>query len=153
MRRMRHFVLVLAVLGAAFGAPIASAADRTPFVAVVTEEFCGPVTTCGTALTSAGRATVGTVITSFDPLPSGCFADSHTTTLTYDDSSTLAIAISGTLCPTAFPNFRLTGTWTVAGGTGRFAGATGSGVVGSFRQNGPIHAVIVGTMKVQGGDG
>lgn len=63
-----------------------------------------------------------TVITAFVPLPS-----------------------PGTLCPTTFPNFAFTGTYEVVGGTGEFAAATGSGFVRALRENGPIHAVFVGT--------
>lgn len=147
MRCVRVFAMVLAICGASFSiAPVASASETMPFGAVITEDFCGRGVTCGTAVTLFGPATVRSVITSFTPLPSGCFSDHHTSTLTFADGSTLANAIVGTLCPTTFPNFRLKGTYSVTGGTGRFAGATGSGFVKAFRENGPIHAVLVGTL-------
>lgn len=146
MSRVRVFAMILAICGATFAiAPVASASETMPFGAVITEDFCEPGVTCGTAVTLFGRATVRSVITSFTPLPSGCFSDHHISTLTFADGSTLANAIVGTLCPTTFPNFRLEGTYSVTG-TGRFAGATGSGFVRAFRENGPIHAVLVGTL-------
>ena len=137
---------VLAVVGTAFvNAPAASASER--FAAVTTEEFCAPGVTCGTAVTSLGPATVRTVITSFFPLPSGCFHDEHTTTLTYADDSTLVLAIVGTLCP--FPVVRFTGTYSVAGGTGQFIGATGSGFDRATRPAvGPIRSQLVGDLAL-----
>jgi hypothetical protein len=149
MRRIGLIAVSLAIVGAALVvAPIASASD-TRFSAAGTEDFCAPLTTCGTAATPFGNATVRTVITSFVPLPSGCFSDHHTSTLTFADESTLAIAIAGTLCPTSsFPNFTLTGNYEVVGGTDQFAGATGSGFARAFRENGPIHTLLVGTLSL-----
>ena len=103
--------------------------------------------TCGTAVTTAGRATVATALDEFTPVSPTCFRDRHTSTLTYRDGSTLVVAITGTLCsPAGPPNFTLTGTYAVTGGTGRFADASGRGVVVAARHDGPIHEVLAGTL-------
>jgi hypothetical protein len=128
-------------------APAALASESSAFAAVIVEDFCQPGVLCGTAATADGRATVSTVINSFVPAPNGCFLDTHTSTLTFGDASTLAVTINGTLCPTNnLPNFTLQGSYSAAGGTGRFTTATGSGSVRGFRQNGPIHEVLTGTL-------
>lgn len=156
MRRIAVLTAMLTIVFAAVAvaiAPVASASESSAFAAVITEDFCAPATTCGTAVGSLGPATVRSVITKFFRLPSGCFHDEHTTTLTQEDGSSVAFAIVGTLCQTTAPNFRLTGTYAVAGGTGRFTGATGTGFIRAFRENGPIHALAVGTLVLPDNDG
>jgi hypothetical protein len=95
-----------------------------------------------------GKATVETTVTGFTPLPSGCFADTHTTTVDFKrDGNALVLDIVGTLCPTGGPNFTFSGTYSITGGTGDFAGATGSGTVTSVRQDGPIDSEFAGTVN------
>ena len=109
-----------------------------------TADLCGTVKTHG-----FGKGTVETVITGFAPPPSGCFADQHTTTLFLKrDADSLVLDIDGALCPTGGPNFTFSGTYTVAGGTGDFAGATGSGSVASTRQDGPIATGLSGALQL-----
>lgn len=117
------------------------------FSAAVTEEFCGPGVTCGSAVTSLGPAAVTTVITAFYPLPSGCFGDGHVSTLAFSDGSTLVLTVVGELCPTVV-GFQFAGTFTAAGGTGRFEGVSGDGIVRASRARGPIHAVFEGTITL-----
>ena len=156
---IRVLVMATTVIGlVAFGSSPASATaiQSRPFAAVVTEDFsaaCQPGATCGTAVTPYGSATILTVITAFSYLPSGCFSDEHTSTLTFADGSTLALAVAGTLCPTAFPNFKFKGTYSVASSvsSGRFGGATGAGLVRSIRENGPIHGVFLGAISLPNG--
>ena len=146
MKKICQVAAILATVAAAFTVAPAASAESVRFAAAGTEEFCAPGVTCGTASTRYGHATVRTVITFFAPLPSGCFRDEHTSTFTFDDGSTLVVAISGTLCPTNFfPNFSFTGTYEIVGGTGQFAGATGTGLVRALRENGPIHTLLFGT--------
>ncbi len=64
--------------------------------------------------------------------PASCpngFAATHSDTLTASDGSRVHMTISETSCPRpADPStYDCTGTYTVTGGTGRFASATGSG--------------------------
>ncbi|MCC6267490.1 MAG: hypothetical protein IT300_07970 [Dehalococcoidia bacterium] len=121
-----------------------------PLVAAITEDFCGPWITCGDSHGTFGPATVESVITGFEPLPNGCFYDTHTTTLTFADASELALDIVGQLCPTEGSNFRFLGTFSVAtdGNSGRFTGATGAGSVLAFRENGPIHGLLIGRISL-----
>lgn len=123
---------------------------RTPYTAAVTEEFCGPGVTCGTAVGNFGPATVSSVITYFAWVPaSGCFSDHHTSTLSFSDGSQLVLAVVGELCPTRGGNFTFSGSYAVAGeSTGLFSGATGSGSVQALRENGPIHAVFQGSIAL-----
>lgn len=161
MRQIRLLLVTVALVSAGLFATVASASapPAKPFAAAVTEDFspsCAPRATCGTAVTPYGSATVLSRITSFVRLPSGCFSDHHTSTLTFADGSTLALAVVGTLCPTDFlGNFRFSGSYSVPQGlsTGRFSEATGSGLVLAFRNNGPIHAVFVGTISLSPGQG
>ena len=106
------------------------------------------VDTCGTAQASRfGHGVVGTVITAFSRLPSGCFHDEHTTTIDFENGrGSLTVAIAGTLCPTGGRNFSLDGSYTVEGGTGVFEGAGGSGAVWAARDNGPITSEFEGTI-------
>jgi hypothetical protein len=74
------------------------------------------------------------------PLPNGCSSvDAQATVTLRDGSGSLTLAIDGTVCfpgnsqeaPGALKSFgnpfTATGTFTISGGTGVFAGATGSG--------------------------
>ena len=159
MSRLVRFVGLWTVASAlvVLGIPTAASA-KDGFRALLTEDFafygCSvPVNPtvfdlCGTATTNRGDASLTTVITSFAPLPSGCFADSHTTVLTFrgEHHDTVSFDISGTLCPTGGPNFSFSGKYKVAGGTGEYRKARGSGDVIGARQNGPIHTQLTGTL-------
>ena len=107
-------------------------ADRGPgFDATVTEDFVfrgctfavdpTAVDLCGSATTNLKRyraASTTTVITGFSPLPSGCYVDTHTTTLAFADreQSTISLDIVGVLCPTGGGNFTFSGTYAVSRG-------------------------------------
>ena len=156
VRTLRACGLIATILGLLF-ASSAIASPRGRLRATATEDFVSTgcsftpspsADLCGTAKTKGfGKATIETVITSFAPLPSGCFADTHTSTLHFKrDDNSLVLDISGTLCPTGGPNFTFSGGYTVAGGTGDFAGATGSGSATSVRQDGPIVEEFSGTI-------
>lgn len=148
MSRTRTVAVLLAIVGAAVVAVPSAPASQRSFFASITEEFCGQGETCGTALTTVGPATAHTVITNFFPLPAGCFHDEHTTTLSFG-ASTLAVGIVGTLCPTTGQNFTFLGAFRVVSGTGRFAGATGSGLDRASRNDGPVHAALSGTLRTR----
>ena len=155
---LQAVVLAAALLA---GPTTASASDG--FRASLTEDYaflgCSvPVDpnvfdTCGTATTSRGVASLTTVITGFDFIgvdPSGrfCFADSHTTVLTFDRNNpgTVTFEISGTLCATDGSHFTFSGSYQVAGGTGKYKTAKGSGEVSASRQGGPIEALLSGSL-------
>ena len=109
--------------------------------------------TCGTASTNRGAASLTTVITRFDfigidPTGRACFADSHTTVLTFERNNpgTVSFDIAGTLCATNRRLFTFSGTYEVTGGTGRYKTARGSGEVSAARQGGPIEAQLTGSL-------
>jgi len=148
---------VLLLVSCVYGAAPAGATSVKLFRATISEDFSfhgcpngvdpASVDLCGTAtVPGIGTATVGTVITTFDPLPSGCFHDEHTTTLSFA-TSTLVVAISGTLCPTNGSNIFFVGTYGVAGGTGEFAHASGAGIDIAVRQDGPVVSRLVGVLR------
>ena len=138
--------IAVAVMAASvLGARDANAND-TPATMVIQEEFCGPRTTCGTVTGSLGKGTNMTVINTFTYVGGGCFHDVHTTTAAFEDGR-LVFSVDGRLCAAPSPGtFKFTGSWSVVGGTGLFAGATGGGEARAFRENGPIHAIFVGTL-------
>ena len=109
--------------------------------------------TCGTASTNRGAASLTTVITGFafigfDPTGRFCFADSHTTVLTFERNNpgTVSFDIAGTLCATDGVHFTFSGTYEVTGGTGKYKTARGSGEVSAARQGGPIEAQLTGSL-------
>jgi hypothetical protein len=121
----------------------ASAATTISYQATYVEKFggCAPGTSCGTAsISHLGRSEDQVVV--FNACGFGC----HIRTVTFDDGSTLVIRIedqpsgfaftspgnSGSHGEICFPGFAgnpqfLDINETIIGGTGRFAGATGSG--------------------------
>lgn len=82
--------------------------------------------------THLGRITnAGTIdLTGPDASCSGGIANVNTETLTDERGDTLTIVSQDVSCPTGPGQFQGTGQWTVTGGTGRFAGATGHGSAG-----------------------
>ena len=60
----------------------------------------------------------------------GGFTAMERDTYTAANGDKVFLSVSDVLCPTSTPNaFQLSGSFTVTGGTGRFAGASGSGTV------------------------
>ncbi len=78
-----------------------------------------------------GAATGGgnIVLTGGDESCPGGVANVHTATLTAADGDTLTLTGHDVGCPISAYEFQGSGHWTVTGGTGRFAGVTGSGSV------------------------
>jgi hypothetical protein len=81
---------------------------------------------CGKGLVHGfGTATTTLVFTGAEPGPDDCLTATAVRTITLDsDGSTLLLAIAGTIC-----RQKLDGTYTIIGGTGVFAGATGTGTL------------------------
>ncbi len=155
---LRALVLAVALL-----AVPTTASASNGFRASLTEDFVflgcsGPlpsthVDTCGTASTNRGAASLTTVITRLvfiriDPIRGFCFADSHTTVLTFERNNpgTISFDIVGTLCATGRTRFTFSGTYEVTGGTGKYTTARGSGEVSAARQGGPIEAQLTGSL-------
>jgi hypothetical protein len=137
---MRKFTLALVVVVAALVAALPAAAATTfSYQATYVEPFgCAPGTSCGTA--SISHLGHSDTVVVFNACGLGC----HIRTVTFEDGSTLVIRIedqpsgfsspgnSGTHGAICFPGYAgnpqfLNITETIVGGTGSFAGATGSG--------------------------
>ena len=109
----------------------AAASTTVPFRAIFVESGCGPLTVCG-AGNVAGLGHVERTVLVFNGCGPGCTLR----TITFEDGSTLVVngATTGTEFPgnsaegqsTANPVW-IRGAWRIVGGTGDFAGATGSG--------------------------
>ena len=129
---------VLAIVGiglVGFGPP-AAAGTGVPFSARLTGTafFTSPSSVefegTGTAthlgrFTNDGLAILGPPTACPDGLPG--IPNVHTETLIGADGDELVVQMLNVACPTSPTSFHGTGHWTVLGGTGRFAGVTGSG--------------------------
>ena len=127
---MRVLVFAVAVcLGS-----ITLGADATvPFHASI-DTVVTPTGPCGAAclalsISGSGQASHGgrTEIDGPSQINFQTGQQSGTSTLTTADGSTIVQAFTGTFIPTSQTDAVFQGTWTVIGGTGRFAGATGGG--------------------------
>ncbi len=131
---MKLFRLALAcssfAAALALAAP-AAAGTTVPFRAIFVESGCGPLTVCG-AGNVAGLGHVDRTVLVINGCGPGCTLR----TMTFRNGSTLVT--HGTTTGVEFPgnsaNAQSTanpvwihGVWTIVGGTGDFAGATGSG--------------------------
>jgi hypothetical protein len=116
-------------------APVASAASHAvPFTttfsgsAVLLDPYDATFVGAGNAshlgtITTVGGAAVSGPSTACD----NGLANINTETMTAGNGDQLSIASVDVGCPTGPLQFHGIGNWTVTGGTGRFAGATGSG--------------------------
>jgi len=137
-RLVRLAVTVLATVPLMLGLRPAFAGDGSvPFKAsysgsaAMTSQTTVSFNGSGSA-THMGRVTnVGTIsLTGPDPTCDNGIANTNTENLTDELGDTLTIVSQDVSCPTGPGVFRGTGRWTVSGGTGRFAGATGEGSAG-----------------------
>lgn len=135
-RRAPRFGLVVALLTLGFAAlsvapALAKSSNTTPFGSVVsgTVTATGPGTfdLAGSGLSTFGRISyAGQVqITSSDS--NGVLTDVLTETLTSAKGDTLTLLCEETATPMSPGVYQGRDTWSVIGGTGRFANASGSG--------------------------
>lgn len=135
-QKLHQSVLALLAVGALLlGASPAAAADsQVPFKVTFSGSaaISSPTTSTfvGTGhashlgrITTSGRAD----ITGLDGSCPGGVANVNTETLTAANGDTITISSQDVACPTGPGQYHGTGHWTVVGGTGRFAGATGAG--------------------------
>jgi hypothetical protein len=132
-------VMKLVRLALACGALIAAltlaapaAAETTgPFHAIFVESGCAPLTVCGQG-NVAGLGNVDNTVIVFNACGFGC----SVRTITFEDGDTLVLR--GTQLAVELPGNSadaestgnpawIRGAWTIVGGTGDFAGASGSG--------------------------
>ena len=120
-----------ALAGALMLAAPAAADTTVPFRAIFVESGCAPLTICGTG-NVAGLGHVKQTVLVFNGCGPGCTLR----TITFENGSTLVTrgATTGVELPGNSSDAQSTGNpvwihgvWTIFGGTGDFAGATGSG--------------------------
>jgi len=139
---MRRTALILCLAALPLGFAAAGSAAAANFEATFTQIYSTstchfPTVFCGSGTVAGfGPATSTVLLTSIAPIPgSDCRALTAVRTITLDNGSGwLTLAENGTICP---PNaaatsaqgnpFTVDKSYTVAGGTGVFAGAAGGG--------------------------
>ncbi len=136
-RRISLVVALMAVLAAIPSQ--ASAASPVPFQATIAETFtaapCAPVPSLCVTIMGSGHAThlgqVHELAAVYSDLASqaspGCFTETRTTILTAANGDQLTLVSTGHHCVTSPTTETAVDSYVVAGGTGRFRGATGSG--------------------------
>jgi len=121
-------VIVGVSLFAASLVALPAAAGSSEFKAEVHDNLpCPPgFDLCGKGVVQGfGTATTTLVFTGFGPGPDGCAVATADRVITLTgDGSTLLLVLVGTICQQ-----KLDGTYTITGGTGVFAGASGSGTL------------------------
>jgi hypothetical protein len=165
MTRKRHMLVVMLIamgtIGIGANSASAAAGHQVPFRASYsgTAAFTSATTALltGTGIASyLGRSTNENHITVSGPAscPSG-FANINIETLTAANGDTLVLTGDhDQACPTGPEAVHGIGDWTVTGGTGRFAGATGQGTfdgVADFGQ-GTFSFQLTGTISAPGGN-
>lgn len=126
---MKRLSLALLLGFSALAVTVSASAQSTQdFKADFSEQgACPGVDLCGKGVVHGfGTATTTLVFTSFVLGPgANCASASADRTQTLDsDGSTLLITASGTVCGS-----KIDGTFTIVGGTGAFAGASGGGTI------------------------
>jgi len=166
MTRKRHMLVVMLIamgtIGIGANSASAAAGDQVPFRAsysgtAVFMSATGTAVFTGTGIASyLGRSTNVNHITVSGPASCpGGFANINVETLTAANGDTLVLTGPHDQgCPTGPNAVHGTGDWTVTGGTGRFAGATGQGTFdgGADFNQGTFSFQLTGTISAPGGD-
>jgi len=163
-KAIRIFVASLAALAmlATIGLVPAFAAEMVPYKASAAGSFTANQTMTQLHLVGTGNATRLGAITSngvidiLGPAACGGFVIHDNQILTSTDTGEqIYISVDGEACPTATPGvYQILAPFTVTGGTGRFAGASGQGTAvcfGNFN-NGTFSFTQEGTISRPGGN-
>jgi hypothetical protein len=135
VRRLTILICLLALplwMSATAGAATTQSFHAT-FHDVAFQNSCSPpIVFCGSGVVGGyGRATTVVRVTSIVPIAgTSCMAVAGTREITLEEGTgTLASSFSGVRCPLGEGGhaFRIQFSYTIAGGSGVFAGATGSG--------------------------
>jgi hypothetical protein len=158
---MRKAALILCLAALPLGSAAAASAATANFEATFTQIYSAstcqfPTVFCGSGTVAGFGPAISTVLlTSIAPIPgSDCRALTATRTITLDNGSgSLTLAENGTICP---PTAAVTGaqgspftvakSYTIAGGTGVFAGAAGAGTDINRSAGNSQVSVISGTL-------
>ncbi|MDP9222474.1 MAG: hypothetical protein M3P18_01185 [Actinomycetota bacterium] len=162
MRRFTHerrrlLVATLAAGLLVLGAQSASATNSHPsfkatfsggigFNADGTISFVGS----GSATRMGHITNHGTIFITGDGSCPGGKTNTNTETLTDNDGNTLTITSHDVGCPIGPGLFHGTGNWTVTSGTGRYAGASGSGTADGYTDfnSGTFTMTLSGTLSI-----
>jgi len=166
LRFPQHLAFGLALFPILTLGTVAASADAAtvPFRAAISETFtinpaCFPARLCGDIIGSGqashlGKITESATIVSYlsTPLGGGCFPETRTTTLTAANGDELTLVAAGTNCATSPTTVVASDAYTVTGGTGRFAGASGGGTVSATVDLATSTAVVTlsGTLSAPG---
>ena len=123
-----------ALVVATLGAMPALAQDQKPWSAAFagSAAFTSPTTAVyqGSGdVKHLGGSTVAGTVTAVGPAPCDGFAAQHTVTITASSGDQLFISVTATACTEGTNQYHGFGSYTITGGTGRFAGATGNGAM------------------------
>ena len=167
MTRKRHILVVMLIamgtIGIGANSASAAAGHQVPFRASYSgtaafNSATGTALFTGTGIASdLGRSTnVNNITVLSGPVncPGG-FANKNVETLTAANGDQLMLTGPHDVgCPTRPGVVHGTGDWTVTGGTGRFAGATGQGTFdgGADFNKGTFSFQLTGTISAPGGD-
>ena len=167
MTRKRHMLVVMFIaigtIGIGVNSASAAAGHQVPFrasysgKAVFTSATTALLTGTGTASHLGLSTNVNHItVTSLGGCPGGKgFANINVEKLTAANGDTLMLrGPHDQACPTGPNAVHGTGDWTVTGGTGRFAGATGQGtfVGGANFNNGTFSFQLAGTISAPSGN-
>jgi len=125
---------ILAVLMVLWAAPAAFAAHPVPFNGSGSGTFTSSPTTISVTGTGhfehLGLTTISATGTITGVTSCGGFTATEEDAYTAANGDAITLEVSNVYCAASSPNtFQVTGSFTVVGGTGRFADATGSGTI------------------------
>ena len=134
MRRITNMLAGLTSLavGLALTLSTASAAEQAPFKADYAGSFAftsastGAMTGAGVASHLGNASVAGTLVVTGQT--GSCYTRTMQLTQTAANGDELEVSVDDVFCFTTPTSSQGSGTYTITGGTGRFAGATGSGV-------------------------
>jgi hypothetical protein len=166
MTRKRHMLVVMLIamgtIGIGANSASAAAGDQVPFRASYSGKaaFTSDTTAVFKGTGIASHLGLSTNVNHITVLrgPVSCpggFANKNVETLTAANGDKLVLTGPHDVgCPTRPGVVHGTGDWTVTGGTGRFAGATGQGtfVGGADFNKGTFNFQLTGTISAPGGD-
>jgi hypothetical protein len=154
-RRLLFVTLAAGLLG--LGAQPASAASSHPtfkatFSGAISFNADGTISFVGSgSATRMGHITNhGTIVISGNGSCPGGKTNTNTETLTDNDGNTLTITSQDVGCPVSPGLFHGMGNWTVTGGTGRYARASGSGTTDGYTDfnSGTFTMTLIGTLSI-----
>ena len=126
---------IFVVLALVCVSPVAIASNSVPFNGSATGSFTATspttVVLAGTGnYEHLGKTTFAGISTTTGAAACGGFTAAEQDTYTAANGDVVSLSVNDSLCPTSTPHvFQVIGSFTITGGTGRFADASGSGTI------------------------